>query len=91
MIYAYPKLSNGDFWVLRVGGNGLGNLLLTWAKLLVASHSTFSMWASFLGRMPVIWYRGKLECRLYTDPPDREIELGHDDPVPELMASMLRE
>ncbi|TVR40204.1 MAG: hypothetical protein EA402_13950 [Planctomycetota bacterium] len=31
-IAAYPRLSNGDLIAFRLGGNGLGNLLFTWAR-----------------------------------------------------------
>ena len=37
-VYAYPRLSNGDFLLYRVGGNGLGNLLFTWARCLADCH-----------------------------------------------------
>jgi hypothetical protein len=44
--------------------------------LLIASGSTFSMWASYLGRMPVIWYKGQLRQRLYYESPASEIEIA---------------
>lgn len=34
-------------------------LTLSKAKALVASGSTFSMWASYLGQMPTLWYPGQ--------------------------------
>lgn len=47
-------------------GSAIADLwALSNANLLVASGSTFSMWASYLGRMPVIWHPGQLRCRLY--------------------------
>ncbi|MGE0325256.1 MAG: alpha-1,2-fucosyltransferase [Polyangiaceae bacterium] len=50
------------------GRSSLADMLsLARCNALVASGSTFSMWASFLGRMPVIWYPGQLRQRLYKE------------------------
>jgi hypothetical protein len=47
-------------------GSAIADLwALSNANVLVASGSTFSMWASYLGRMPVIWHPGQLSCPLY--------------------------
>jgi len=65
-------------------GSSLGDLLaLSRAEVLVASGSTFSMWASYLGRMPVIWHTGQIRQRLYYDRPDFEIQSDgrEDDPA----------
>lgn len=52
-------------------------LALSRAAVLIASGSTFSMWASFLGRMPVIWHPGQLRQRLYPDSSsETEVEVG---------------
>jgi hypothetical protein len=49
-------------------GSSIADLLaLSRSNLLVASGSTFSMWASYLGRMPVLWHPGQLRCKLYDD------------------------
>lgn len=56
-------------------GSSIGDLLaLAKSSALVASGSTFSMWASYLGRMPVVWYKGQLRQRLYTKYPEFEVE-----------------
>jgi hypothetical protein len=34
-------------------------LLMARHRILVASGSTFSMWASFLGQVPTLWYPGQ--------------------------------
>lgn len=48
-------------------GNALQDMLrMGRSRGLVASGSTFSMWASYLGRMPVVWPRGQLRQRLYS-------------------------
>lgn len=72
-----PGVRRGSF------GTSIGDLLaLSAAPLFIASGSTFSMWASYLGRMPVIWYPGQLKCRLYHDQPEAEIELESGDNLP---------
>jgi hypothetical protein len=72
-------------------GTSIGDLLaLSAAPLFIASGSTFSMWASYLGRMPVIWYPGHLKCRLYCDQPQAEIELDAGDDLPESFVECLR-
>ena len=43
----------------------LDMLRMARSRGLVASGSTFSMWASYLGRMPVVWPRGQLRQPLY--------------------------
>jgi hypothetical protein len=64
---------------------------LSASRVLIASGgSTFSMWASYLGRMPVIWYPGQLRCRLYYDTPEGEIELEAGSNVPDGFAALLR-
>ena len=32
LIYAFPRLSKTDLLFVRIGGNGLGNLMFTWAR-----------------------------------------------------------
>lgn len=51
-------------------------ILLSKSKILVGSkNSTFSQWASYLGRMPVIWPKGSLKNnRLYLEKDNCEIE-----------------
>lgn len=72
-------------------GTSIGDLhALSVASLFIASGSTFSMWASYLGRMPVIWYPGQLKCRLYYEQPEAEIELESGDDLPENFAECLR-
>ena len=64
-------------------GSSLADLwALSRARVLVASGSTFSMWASYLGRMPVIWHPGRLRQRLYRNGA-AEIESAQDEPLPE--------
>lgn len=61
-------------------GSSIADLIgMSSARVLIASGSTFSMWASYLGRMPVIWYPGQLRQKLYLENPDAEIEVSEFD------------
>lgn len=56
-------------------------ILMSQHKILVASASTFSMWASFLGQVPTIWYKGQLKQRLLSsDAMEIEVECGDEIP-----------
>ncbi len=57
---------------------------LAHARLLFASgFSTFSMWASFLGRMPTIYAPGKMQQIVQSGhPPAKEIELEEGADIP---------
>lgn len=54
--------------------NLAGLLTLSRAHILVASGSTYSMWASFLGHMPVLWPPGQRRQSLYPGRPAAEPE-----------------
>lgn len=60
----------------RLGfGSAIADLLgLSRARLLVTSGSTFSMWASYLGRMPAVWHPGQKRQNLYGPSEPFEIE-----------------
>jgi hypothetical protein len=52
--------------VCKSSGVAVTDLLeLAGSGVLIASASTFSEWASYLGQMPVIWYEGQLRTQLY--------------------------
>ena len=64
-------------------GSSLADLwALTHSNVLVASGSTFSMWASYLGRMPVIWPPGQLRQRLYDERGTIEVECERGGTIP---------
>ena len=70
-LLAMPSTTRAHF------GSSIADLLaMSRAGALVASGSTFSMWASYLGRMPVIWHTGQHRQQLYLDSPAAETELG---------------
>jgi hypothetical protein len=52
---------------LMTVGTAIGDiLLLAKARLLFASaHSTFSMWGSYLGRIPALYYPGKMDQNVF--------------------------
>jgi len=60
-------------------GSSVADLIgMSSASVLIASGSSFSMWASYLGRMPVIWYPGQLRQKLYNREPCAEIEVSEE-------------
>jgi hypothetical protein len=72
-------------------GSGLAELLaVSCGRVLVASGSTFSMWASYLGRMPVIWHQGQLRQRLYGDNVVAEVEVGESKELPASFSTLIR-
>ena len=72
-------------------GSSIADLLaLSRSHLLIASGSTFSMWASYLGRMAVIWHSGQLRQRLYYEKAEAEIECGVRGEVPDSFFRQIR-
>jgi hypothetical protein len=55
---------------------------LSRARVLITSGSTFSMWASYLGQAPTIWYPGKMLQRLRLENRQREFEWRDGMPMP---------
>ncbi|MEW6614772.1 MAG: hypothetical protein AB1401_04840 [Thermodesulfobacteriota bacterium] len=78
----YPLVSLPNAERIFFGSSIADLLALSRANILVASGSTFSMWASYLGRMPVIWHKGQLRQRLYAENESSEIELSEDENIP---------
>lgn len=60
---------------------------LSHARLLIATgHSTFSMWASYLGGMPTVYAPGKIQERVQQGRPGAmEIELSASDDIPDAL------
>jgi len=64
-------------------GSSIADMIaLSCSNILIASGSAFSQWASFLGRMPVLWHPGRLREKLYYDKPNLEIEIDRDSDLP---------
>jgi hypothetical protein len=73
-------------------GSSIADLLaLSTAKFLVASGSTFSMWAGYLGRMPVIWPPGQRRQPLHGSRWEFESEVGMGSVPEEVMALARRQ
>jgi hypothetical protein len=71
----WPLLALHNSQRLAFGSSIADLLALSRSNILICSKgSTFSMWASYLGRMPVIWPVGGLTQRLYSDNYFQEIE-----------------
>lgn len=83
-----PLLSEPKCRRLGFGSSVADLLALGNSRHLIASGSTFSMWASYLGRMPVVWYPGQLKCRLYASG-KAEIEAADRASVAAAFASLI--
>lgn len=68
-IYTYPRLSKTDLLVIRIGGNGLGNLLFTWARCLSVSrrHNWRMVWPTWYSHKPKNKRVNPYDIRTYGD------------------------
>ncbi|NEP77045.1 MAG: hypothetical protein F6K39_02015 [Okeania sp. SIO3B3] len=82
-------LSMKDVIRLDFGSSIADMLALSSSKLLVASCSSFSTWASYLGRMPTIWPTGQRLYSVNSQDPAKEFE--YDGEVQELEAYLARQ
>jgi hypothetical protein len=67
------------------GGSAIADLLaLSRARVMIASGSTFSMWASYLGQVPCVWYPGQRRQYVISsnNDPGLEPELDEGDMLP---------
>lgn len=64
-----------------VGGSAISDLLsLSKGKILIASNSTFSLWASYLGRPHTIWFPGTHRIKLFKENEAKfESEIDYND------------
>lgn len=64
-------------------GSAISDMLaLSQTSVLVASGSTYSMWASYLGRMPAVWFKGTRKGPIYPEKPEAEVEVGYMERLP---------
>jgi len=64
-------------------GSAISDMIaLSRCKVLVSSASTFSMWASFLGQIPTIWFPGQMRQKLIINEKLFEGEIDYNDPLP---------
>lgn len=67
-------------------GSAVSDLLaLSKVKILITSGSTFSMWASYFGRMPTVWYPKLHLQKLFYDKDTFEGEIGINNELPHLL------
>ena len=71
-------------------GSAISDMIaLSRCKILVSSASTFSMWASFLGQMPTIWFPGQMRQKLISNPSIFEGEIDYTDKLPTTLINTL--
>ena len=71
-------------------GSAISDMIaLSRCKILVSSASTFSMWASFLGQMPTIWFPGQMRQKLISNPSIFEGEIDYSDKLPTTLINTL--
>ena len=84
-ILAYDNCNRAYF------GSAISDMLaLSTCKVLISSASTFSMWASFLGQMPTIWFPGQMRQTLLLDNSKFEGEVDYDDDLPSSIITELK-
>ena len=72
-------------------GSSISDMLaLSHARVLIASASTFSMWASFLGQNPTIWFPGQMRQKLIANTLVFEGEIDYDDRLDKSLIEVLR-
>jgi len=77
-VFAYPRLSKTDLLFVRIGGDGLGNLLFKWARCLAtAERQGWRMiWPTWQSFKPKNWRVNPYDHRTYFDlfrPTDRYV------------------
>jgi hypothetical protein len=74
------------------GGTAIADMLsLSYAQLLIASNSTFSLWSSYLGRVSTIWFPGTHRTKLFFKEENLfEGELDYNDSIPDKILSKLK-
>ena len=71
-------------------GSAISDMIaLSRCKILISSASTFSMWASFLGQMPTIWFPGQMRQKLISNPSIFEGEIDYTDKLPTTLINTL--
>jgi hypothetical protein len=76
-ILQLPNVSRGNY------GNPVADLIaMTRVRLLICSGSSFSAWAAFLGKMPTIWFPGKIGSQMGTKSDATAIELEQNQSLP---------
>jgi hypothetical protein len=72
-------------------GSSISDMIaLSRCKVLVSSASTFSMWASFIGQMPTIWFPGQMRQKLIINETLFEGEIDYNDPLPTSIIQLIQ-
>lgn len=72
-------------------GSSVADLLaLSRSRLLIASGSTFSMWASYLHQAPTLWHPGKLLQQVHNANPSMESEWAPGEGLPDWVGRLAR-
>jgi hypothetical protein len=68
-VFSYPRLSKTDLLFVRIGGDGLGNLLFKWARCLAAAerHGWRMIWPTWPSYKPKNWRVNPYDHRTYFD------------------------
>jgi hypothetical protein len=68
-VFAFPRLSKTDLLFIRIGGNGLGNLMFTWARCLATAQKQGwrMIWPTWQSFKPKNWRVNPYDHRTYTD------------------------
>jgi hypothetical protein len=68
-----------------IDGSGISDMIsLSMSGILIASNSTFSLWSSYLGRIPTIWFPGTFRINLFKKEENIfEGEIDYDNELPE--------
>ena len=72
-------------------GSAISDMIaLSRCKILVSSASTFSMWASFLGQIPTIWFPGQMRQKVIVDEKLFEGKIDYNDPLPTSIIQLIQ-
>ena len=86
-----PLMREPDTSLVKQGKATHDMLLLSQCSVIIASGSTFSMWASFLGQRPAVWFPGQLRQRVLgmDGDADAEVEVALGESLPSRFAARL--
>ena len=72
-------------------GESISDMIaLSECKLIISSGSTFSMWSSFIGQNPTIWFPGQMRQSIILNKSIYEGELDYSDLVPKKLIENLK-
>ena len=83
-----PILAMENVQRVEYGSSIADILALSRSRLLIASDSTFSQWAAYLGQLPAIWHPGKLKDSIILDGAAPEMEWATGDSMPQWVTAV---